>query len=109
MSLGAGTYVTSSVRLDRPLGKGGMGSVWVAHHESLDSEVAVKFVSAEAAKEDPTIVARFKREAALSSKIKSPHVVKTFDHGIMDGGIPYIVMELLEGETLGNRLARTSW
>jgi serine/threonine-protein kinase len=109
MSLGPGTYVTSSVRLERPLGKGGMGSVWVAHHESLESEVAVKFVSAEVAKEDPTIVARFKREAALSSKIKSPHVVKTFDHGIMDGGVPYIVMELLEGETLGSRLLRTSW
>jgi eukaryotic-like serine/threonine-protein kinase len=109
MSLGPGTYVTSSVRLDRPLGKGGMGSVWVARHESLDSEVAVKFVSSEAAAEDPSIVARFKREAALSSKIKSPHVVKTFDHGIMDGGVPYIVMELLDGETLGGRLGRVNW
>ena len=101
-----GLYVTSNVKLVRPLGRGGMGAVWVAHHETLDAEVAVKFVSAEIAEKDPSALSRFKREAALSAKIKSPHVVKTFDHGVMDDGRPYIVMELLEGETLGARLGR---
>ena len=104
MDLDAGTKVTDSVTLVRPLGRGGMGSVWVAHHAALDAEVAVKFVSAELAEKDPTIITRFKREAALSAKIKSPHVVKTFDHGVMADGRPYIVMELLEGETLGEYL-----
>jgi serine/threonine-protein kinase len=84
-----------------------MGAVWVAHHEALDADVAVKFVTAEVAERDGSAIARFKREAALSAKIKSPHGVKTFDHGVMDDGRPYIVMELLHGETLGHRLQRT--
>jgi serine/threonine protein kinase len=101
-----GIYVTDKVKLVRPLGKGGMGSVWVAHHEALDAEVAVKFVSADVGDKDDTAIARFKREAALSAKFKNPHVVKTFDHGVMDDGQPYIVMEMLEGETVGERLLR---
>jgi serine/threonine-protein kinase len=106
MVLDEGTRVTDSVRLVRPLGKGGMGSVWVARHETLDAEVAIKFVSPELAEKDPSILSRFQREAALSAKLKSPYAVKTFDFGIMDDGRPYIVMELLEGETLGRRLER---
>jgi serine/threonine-protein kinase len=57
-------------------------------------------------KTDPTIIERFKREAALCAQIKSPHVVQTFDHGVMQDGRPYIVMELLEGESLQQRLER---
>jgi serine/threonine protein kinase len=103
MSPSAGTRVTPNVELVRPLGEGGMGKVWVARHLGLDAEVAVKFVSADF--DDASAAERFKREAALSAKIKSPHVVKTFDYGLTDG-VPYIVMELLAGETLGDRLAR---
>ncbi|HZO12883.1 MAG TPA: serine/threonine-protein kinase, partial [Polyangiaceae bacterium] len=106
MPIQEGSYVTGSVRLVRLLGRGGMGSVWVAHHESLDAEVAVKFVAQELAERDPSLLERFRREAASSAKLKSPHAVKTFDHGVMKDGVPYIVMELLEGETLGARLAR---
>ncbi len=106
MALATGTRVSDSVTLVRPLGRGGMGSVWVARHEKLDTDVAVKFVSAELAQKDGSVLARFKREAALSAKIQSPHVVKTFDHGVMDDGRPYLVMELLRGETLGEYLAR---
>src|SRR5204863_5150714 len=100
MALATGTRVSSSVTQVRPLGRGGMGSVWVGRHEKLDTDVAVKFVSAELAQKDASALARFKREAALSAKIQSPHVVKIFDHGVMDDGRPYLVMELLRGETL---------
>ncbi len=106
MKLATGTRVTPNVELLRPLGSGGMGSVWVAQHHGLDVEVAVKFVSSEAAGGDEATTSRFKREAALSAKIKSPHVVKTFDFGLTDDGVPFIVMELLSGESLGGRLAR---
>ena len=98
-----GTMVTPTVRLVRPLRSGGMGSVWVAHHQGLQTQVAVKFLSAELAS-DPTSVARFAREAAAASQVKSPHVVQTFDHGVTSEGLPFIVMELLEGEDLTRRL-----
>ena len=89
-----GMMVTSNVRLLRPLGEGGMGSVWVAEHLSLRTNVVVKFMAADLAKSAEAL-ARFSREAAAASQVKSPHVVQMFDHGVLDSGAPYIVMELL--------------
>ncbi|RLB54516.1 MAG: serine/threonine protein kinase, partial [Deltaproteobacteria bacterium] len=97
--------VTPNVRLVQLLGQGGMGSVWVAEHLTLDTQVAVKFISPEVAqKEGKYVLDRFEREAKAAAKIKSPHVVRTYDYGIMPGGIPYMVMELLEGQTLAEHL-----
>jgi serine/threonine-protein kinase len=101
-----GSYVTANVRLVRKLGEGGMGSVWVAEHLTLRTHVAVKFMSTALAL-DPSASARFSREAASAAQIKSPHVVQTYDHGITSAGVPFIVMELLEGEDLGDRIKRT--
>jgi serine/threonine-protein kinase len=95
--------VTSNVRLLRPLGEGGMGSVWLAEHLSLHTNVVVKFMAADLAKSMEAI-ARFSREAAAASQVKSPHVVQTLDHGVAPNGSPYIVMELLEGHDLGVHL-----
>ncbi|MEZ4437793.1 MAG: protein kinase [Polyangiaceae bacterium] len=106
MDLTPGTFVTQNVRLLSPLGSGGMGAVWIAEHRSLGTKVAVKFVSGELLAEEPTIGERFAREASLSAQIKSPYVVQIFDHGTMQDGTPYIVMELLEGESLADRLRR---
>lgn len=97
--------VTANVRLTRPLGEGAMGCVWVADHLTLRTEVAVKFISGQVAS-DPQIMARFLQEASVAAQIKSPHVVQTFDQGVMGDGTPYIVMELLEGESLQERLNR---
>ena len=107
MELKAGINVTKHVRLKRPLGEGAMGAVWVADHLTLKTEVAVKFISAALAADNAEIVARFEQEASVAAQIKSPHVVQTFDQGVMEGGTPYIVMELLEGESMGQRLERT--
>lgn len=98
--------VSQNVRLTRPLGEGAMGSVWVADHLTLETEVAVKFISAALASSDPEILTRFVREASLAAKIKSPHVVQTFDQGVMADGTPYIVMERLEGESLQEMIER---
>jgi serine/threonine-protein kinase len=95
--------VTPSVKLVRPLGEGGMGAVWVADHLSLRIQVVVKFI-AHGLANNRDAQTRFSREAAAAAQVKSPHVVQTFDHGISDSGIPYIVMELLEGQDLGARL-----
>ena len=102
----AGMTLGSSLTLDRPLGRGGMGSVWVARHESLDSEVAVKFIAKRLVDRGDTAAKRFEREARLAAKMKSPHAVKIFDHGRDDDGTPFIVMELLHGESLAERLER---
>lgn len=95
--------VTPSVKLVRPLGEGGMGAVWVADHLALRTQVVVKFI-ASGLKSSKEAHDRFSREAAAASQVKSPHVVQTFDHGITADGVPYIVMELLDGRDLGQYL-----
>jgi serine/threonine-protein kinase len=103
--LAPGTYVTQSICLVRPLGAGGMGSVWLAQHLALASQVVVKFM-AEALESDPTAVARFTREATAASQVRSPHVVQVLDHGLTPDRVPYIVMEFLEGQDLRARITQ---
>jgi serine/threonine protein kinase len=100
----AGTVLAGRYRLEEPIGEGGMGTVWRAHHLGLDSPVAIKLVRDKALSGDDTL-SRFLREARASAKLRSPHVVQVFDSGIADG-VPFIAMELLEGESLKDRLTR---
>ncbi|MBI4701613.1 MAG: serine/threonine protein kinase [Deltaproteobacteria bacterium] len=109
MSFEPGTCVGPNLRLVEPLGEGAMGSVWIADHLTLKTRVAVKFISRALGIDDQEARERFIHEASTSAQIKSPHVVQVFDQGFMDDGTPYIVMELLEGEGLGERLERTRW
>ena len=81
-----------------------MGAVWRARHQSLGSEVAIKQIEPRFL-DTPQAEARFLREGRTVAALKTPHVVQVFDHGI-DGGVPYIVMELLHGESLAERLDR---
>jgi serine/threonine-protein kinase len=101
-----GEKLTPSLTLVRRLAEGGMGSVWVAEHEGLHAEVAVKLMSP-VAREDVSLLERFRREAMAAAQIKSPHIAQVFDHGVTSDGSPYIVMELLEGEDLLRKLERT--
>jgi serine/threonine-protein kinase len=101
-----GTLLAGKYRLVSLLGRGGMGSVWRAQHLDLDAPVAVKLL-------DPGIaqnaegIARFHREAQAAATLRSPHVVQIFDRGVDDASHqPFIVMELLEGESLSDRIAR---
>lgn len=80
-----------------------MGSVWLADHLRLQSQVAVKFM-APAVADDQVSIRRFQQEAKAAAEIRSPHVVQVFDHGQTDDGMLYIVMELLEGESLDRRV-----
>ena len=94
--------------LDRPLGKGGMGTVWVARRTSTDQEFAVKFLKEEYA-EDPTYLARFEREVAALRAIRHPNVVDIFEWSMprdLPGSKPYVVMELLQGEGLDQFVRR---
>ena len=96
--------IAGRYRIERRLGRGGMGSVWRAEHLVLHSPVAIKVInSALAASEEARV--RFLREAQAAAQLSSPHVVQILDHGV-EGGTPYIVMELLEGESLSDRVER---
>jgi len=81
-----------------------MGSVWYAEHLSLNASVALKLIDAPTAT-DQLATERFLREARLAAALRSPHVVQILDYGL-DANAPYIVMELLEGESLAGRLER---
>src|SRR5678815_2243943 len=84
-------------KLVRLIGKGGMGSVWEAHHATLGTPFAVKFIESEYA-DNAEARSRFKKEAEAAATIQSKHAIKIFDYGVTPDGKPYIVMELLIGE-----------
>jgi serine/threonine-protein kinase len=105
MSVGAPQQILSGkYRLERELGRGGMGSVWLAQHLTLRSPVAIKLIDPGIAA-NPEALSRFLREAQSAAALRSPHVVQILDHGV-DNGVPFIVMELLEGESLAARIER---
>ncbi|MEZ4443934.1 MAG: serine/threonine-protein kinase [Polyangiaceae bacterium] len=89
----------------RPLSSGGGGTLWVAAHMRMHTQVAVKFLAGHLMS-DPKSRARFLREARLASEIDSPHLVHTYDTGLLADETPYIVMEWLEGESLKQRIKR---
>jgi serine/threonine protein kinase/formylglycine-generating enzyme required for sulfatase activity len=106
VELAAGAIIAGKLRLLRPLGQGGMGIVWAARHETLETDVAVKLIRPERVAADPALIARFEREAKTTARIAHPHVVHVMDYGTVDGVVPFIVMELLGGFSLAELLDR---
>jgi tRNA A-37 threonylcarbamoyl transferase component Bud32 len=100
-----GTIVADKYRVEGPLGEGGMGTVVLATHVALDQRVAIKFLLPEALKNEDS-VERFLREARVAAKVRSDHVARVHDVGTLEGGVPYIVMEYLQGSDLGGLIAR---
>jgi serine/threonine protein kinase len=103
--------IAGRYRLERYLARGGMAEVWAAQHEGLRSEVAIKFVDAALASDArtaPYALERFRFEAQISAKIsaKTHHVVAVHDAGEQDG-VPYLVMELINGRTLEEEVERS--
>ena len=99
-----GTMLDGKYRLKKLIGKGGMGSVWLADHLNLGSEVAVKVLKPSVAYNENSR-SRFIREAKAAALLRSSHVVQILDQGTHDQTV-YIVMERLEGESLSERLQR---
>jgi eukaryotic-like serine/threonine-protein kinase len=98
-----GVVVGGKYRLERPLGAGGMGAVWVARHTLLDVEIALKVMGPQLANV-PEARSRFVREAKAVAQLKSPYIVQVHDFGGIDD-MPYLAMELLSGEDLGSIIA----
>ena len=96
--------VDGKYRLDRLLARGGMGAVYAGVHVALERPAAIKMLLPELVS-DPLALERFRREALAAARLNHPNVAGVYDFGTLPGGESYIVMELVEGETLGERLA----
>jgi serine/threonine protein kinase len=103
-AVSAGHVLRGRYRLEVQLGAGGMGTIWRAQDLVLNAPVAVKVVDRTAVPDEETLE-RFMREAQSAANLRSPHVVQILDHGL-DGKVPYMAMELLEGENLAQRIKR---
>jgi len=96
--------IANKYRLARKLGEGGMGSVWEAHHEHLDTEVAIKVIRSDSNRSE--LGPRLLLEARAAAKLGHPAIVRVFDVGQTSDGDPFIVMELLRGQSLSALLRR---
>lgn len=94
-----GSAIAGKYRVDANLGAGGMGVVYRATRLLIGDEVAIKILHSE--KTDPRAAERFRREAQAAARLKHPNAVNVYDFGITDDGLQYLVMELVEGESLG--------
>jgi serine/threonine protein kinase len=104
-SLPPGTLLANKFRIERLLGAGAMGAVYAIHHELTRHKRALKLLHP-SVRSVPDIVRRFLNEASAAGRAGNPHLVETFDAGTLPSGEPYVVMELLEGETLSSLLER---
>jgi serine/threonine-protein kinase len=96
--------VAGKYRIERVAGEGAMGAVFVAHHLVLDQRVALKFLFVDDPQTGGETAERFVREAQASARLRSDHVVRVTDAGSLDGGVPFLVMEYLEGCDLAELL-----
>jgi serine/threonine-protein kinase len=103
-----GDLLAGKYRVEKVLGFGGMGVVVSAFRGDLEQRVAVKFLS-QAAAERPDAAERFRREARAAAKIRSEHVARVLDVGTLDTGLPYMVMEYLEGNDIADELRQQTW
>jgi len=103
-----GTLLDGKYLLERRIGTGGMGVVFLARHLALDRRVAVKFVS-NALVDNAAAIRRFEREAVVMARLKHPNIVTIHDFGISDDIGAYLVMEMLEGVTLTQEIRKAGW
>jgi eukaryotic-like serine/threonine-protein kinase len=103
--IGSGTLLVGKYLVTRELGRGGMAAVYEAEHVNIGKKVAVKVLASELTS-SAVVLERFIREARAAASVKSPYIVQVYDSGHLEDGRPFIAMELLEGESLYDRMAR---
>ncbi len=102
----AGEVIADRYKLETQIGRGGMGVVWVAHSLVLGIDVALKLIRADAAAAG--VGSRMAREAHAAARLGHPALVRVFDFGWTNRGDPFLVMELVQGDTLGEAILRGS-
>jgi serine/threonine protein kinase len=98
--------IVGQYRIKEFLGEGGMGTVYQVEHVALGRSYALKVLRARVVERDDSASDRFLREARTAARVRHPNIVDVFDFGHMPDGRPYFVMELLEGESLADRVER---
>ncbi|MFM9905542.1 MAG: SUMF1/EgtB/PvdO family nonheme iron enzyme [Pyrinomonadaceae bacterium] len=93
-------------QLECRLGQGGMGVVYKARHAFLKTQLAIKVILPDLVGNDPQLVTRFRQEALAAAAIRHQNVVGVTDYGVIDGSLPFLVMEFVNGESLHDLLAR---
>ena len=105
-TLEPGQVIAQRYRVQRLLGKGGMGAVYLADDEVLGELVALKIISSAFASDETAMIARFRREAAAARKVSSPTVIRIHDLGEARPGLLYLSMEYFAGRTLAEVIAQ---
>src|SRR5205823_13606552 len=102
-AIDVGSVIAGTYTIEALIGRGGMGAVFLASHNRLaGKKVAIKLLHADVSTDD--VLARFKREADIASRLDHPNIVKVDDYDVLPDGTPYIRMEYLQGESLAQRL-----
>jgi tRNA A-37 threonylcarbamoyl transferase component Bud32 len=107
MELVTPTVLLDKYRVEHSIGQGGMGNVYAATHLTMGRQVAIKLLRAELSR-DADLVQRFQREVVATARISNPYVVSVYDVDRLPDGTLFIVMDLLRGETLRERMERGS-
>lgn len=92
--------------LECRIGQGGMGVVYKARHAYLKTQLAIKIILPDLVGNDPQLVTRFRQEALAAAAIRHQNVVAVTDYGVVNGTLPFLVMEYVEGESLHDLLQR---
>ena len=100
-----GSIIADKFHIEKKLGEGGMGTVYLAEHVKMRRKSAIK-VMAPAVASDPEAIARFNREAANAARINHPNVCQIYDFGDTEDGTIFLAMEFIEGESLSDLLQR---
>ncbi len=99
----AGTILQGTYRIVCPLAEGGCGQIYLADHMRLPGRVAIKVLH-HGVQRSAEVLSRFRQEAEITATLRHPHIVQVLDFNVTDQGYPYLVMELLEGESLARRI-----
>src|SRR4030095_510309 len=100
-----GTVLAGKYRITREIGRGGMASIYEAENIDIGKRVAIKVLAQELTS-SVVVVERFLREARAAAAIRSPYICDVYDSGKLEDGRPFLVLELLEGESLYERMTR---
>jgi eukaryotic-like serine/threonine-protein kinase len=98
-----GTILQGTYRIVCPLAEGGCGEIYLADHMRLPGRVAIKVLH-HGVQRSAEVLSRFRQEAEITATLRHPHIVQVLDFNVTDQGYPYLVMELLEGESLARRI-----
>jgi serine/threonine protein kinase len=99
----AGTILQGTYRIAGPIAEGGCGEIFLADHTRLPGQVAIKVLH-RGLQQNPEVLSRFRQEAEITATLRHPHIVQVLDFNVTDQGYPYLVMEMLEGQSLSERI-----